>query len=66
MKKHSHDDPLATSALLDQDAEAFAKKMFKHAQSRAQERWIDMEKTRKGKKSFTTKWKSRRDEIDLL
>jgi hypothetical protein len=49
VKKHSHDDPLATSALLDQDAEAFAKKMFKHAQSRAQERWIDMEKNRKEK-----------------
>jgi hypothetical protein len=66
VKKHSHDELLATSAQLDQGAEAFAKKMFKHAQSRAQERWIDMEETRKGKKSFTTRWKSRRDEVDLL
>lgn len=51
MKKYSHDDALTTSAptLLDHGAEVFTKKMFKHTQSRAQERWIDMEKSRQEK-----------------
>ncbi len=68
VKKYSHDDALTTSAsaLLDHGAEVFTKKMFKHTQSRAQERWIDMEKSRKEKKSFTIRWKSRRDEFDRV
>jgi hypothetical protein len=45
--KKYHDDALTTSAsgLLDHGAEVFTKKMFKHAQSRTQERWIDMKKS---------------------
>ena len=68
VKKYSHDDALTTSAsaLLDQGAEVFTKKMFKHTQSRAQERWIDMEKSRQEKKSFCIRWKSRRDEFDQV
>ena len=68
MKKYSYDDALTTSAsaLLDHGAEVFTKKMSKHTQSRAQERWIDMEKSRKEKKSFTIRWKSRRDEFERV
>ena len=68
VKKYSHDDALTTSAsaLLDHGAEVFTKKMFKHTQSRAQERWIDMEKSRKEKKSFTIRWKSRSDKFDRV
>ena len=65
VKNYSHDEALTTaaSALLDQGAEVFTKKMFKHTQSRAQERWIDMEKSRQEKKSFCIRWKSRRNEL---
>jgi hypothetical protein len=47
VKKYGHDDALTTSAsaLLDHGAEVFTKKMFRHTQSRAQERWINMKKS---------------------
>lgn len=61
VKKYIHGDSLTSSALLDQGAEAFAKKMFKHAQSKTQERWIDREESQKGKKSFTIRWRLGRD-----
>lgn len=49
MKKHNHDDAFASfSALLDKGAEVFTKKMFKHSQSKTQERWSDMEQGRRG------------------
>lgn len=64
--KHNHDETFGSfSALLDKGAEVFTKKMFKHSQSKAQERWSDMEEDRRGKKSFTIRSKSRRDEFDL-
>ena len=66
MKKHYHDDAFTSfSALLDKGAEVFTKKKFKHSQSKAQEHWSDMEQSRRGKKSFTLRSKSRRDEFDL-
>ncbi|MDQ3186376.1 MAG: hypothetical protein M3Q16_08000 [Pseudomonadota bacterium] len=69
VKKQNCDDRLeAFSALLDKGAEVFTKKMFKHSQSKAQERWNDMEQDRRGKKSFTSFTigsKSCKDEFDL-
>jgi hypothetical protein len=66
VKKHNHDETFDSfSALLDKGAEVFTKKMFKHSQSKSQERWGDMEQDRRGKKSFTIRSKSRRDEFDL-
>ena len=64
--KRNHDETFGSfSALLDKGAEVFTKKMFKHSQSKSQERWGDMEQERRGKKSFAIRSKSRRDEFDL-
>lgn len=66
VKKHDHDEASDSfSALLDKGAEVFTKKMFRHSQSKSQERWGDMEQERQGKKSFIVRSKSRRDEFDL-
>lgn len=66
MNKYSHDDALTTSssALLDHGAEVFTKKMFKHSQSKIQERWSDIEKNQREKKSFTIRSKSHRAVFD--
>lgn len=66
VKKHDHDEASDSfSALLDKGAEVFTKKMFRHSQSKSQERWGDMEQERREKKSFIIRSKSRRDEFDL-
>ncbi|MDN5753337.1 MAG: hypothetical protein L0H15_08650 [Nitrosospira sp.] len=65
MKKQNHDDAFTPfSALLDKGAEVFTNKMFKHSQSKAQERWRDMEPGQRGKRSFV-KSRFRSDEFDL-
>ncbi|WP_143860924.1 hypothetical protein [Nitrosovibrio sp. Nv4] len=50
MKKRNHHEAFTTfSGLLDQGAEVFTKKMFKHSQSKTQEHWGDMKKNRQDK-----------------
>lgn len=50
MKKHNHNVIFESFlALLDKGAEVFLKKKFKYFQSKAQERWSDMERGRRGK-----------------
>ncbi len=65
VSKHDYDAFNSFSALLDKGAEVFTKKRFKHSQSKAQEHWNDTEQSRRGKKSFAMRSKSRRNEFDL-
>lgn len=60
-RMRNYDDELALfSDLLDQRAEVFTKKMFRHSQAKAQENWSDMKKDRQTKRIFTTRSRSRR------
>jgi hypothetical protein len=60
-KYHYHDALNTFSALLDQGAEVFTKKMFRHSQSKTRESWSDMESARQDKKLFATNSRSRRE-----
>jgi len=46
--------------LLDQGAEVFTKKMFRHSQAKAEENWSDIKKSRQAKKTFSVRSRSRR------
>ncbi len=61
MRNYDYDDELVSfSGLLDQGAEVFTKKMFRHSQAKSQENWNDMKKDRQIKKMFATRSRSRR------
>jgi hypothetical protein len=61
MRNHDYDDELASfSALFDQGAEVFTKKMFRHSQAKAQQNWSDIDKDRQTKKMFAIRSRSRR------
>jgi hypothetical protein len=66
MKKcnHNHHEAFTSfSGLLDHGAEVFTKKMFKHSQSKTQEVWDDVKKTRQ-EKMFAIRSRSRREELN--
>ena len=66
MKKrnHSHHEAFTSfSGLLDHGAEVFTQKMFKHSQSKTQEVWDDMKKTRQ-EKMVAIRSRSRRDGLN--
>jgi hypothetical protein len=48
------------TGLLDQGAEVFTKKMFRHSQAKAEENWNDMRKIRQNKKMLSARSQSRR------
>lgn len=52
-KYHHHNAFKVFSALIDRGAEVFTKKMFRHSQSKARERWGDTESVRQDKKLYT-------------
>ena len=60
MRNYDYEDELGFSGLLDQRAEVFTKKMFRHSQAKAQENWNDMKKDRQTKKMFAIRSRSRR------
>ena len=66
MNKSRQRDALTTSSfvLLDHGAEVFTKKMFQHCQSKAQERWNNIERPPLEKKSFTIRPRVRRAEFN--
>ena len=60
MRNYDYDNEFGFSGLLDQGAEVFTKKMFRHSQAKAQENWGDMKKDRQTKKMFAIRSRSRR------
>jgi len=60
MRNYDYDNAFGFSGLLDQGAEVFTKKMFRHSQAKTQENWSDMKKDRQTKKMFAIRSRSRR------
>lgn len=61
VRNYDYDDDYGRyTGLLDQGAEVFTKKMFRHSQAKAEENWNDMNKTRQNKKMFSFRSRTRR------
>jgi hypothetical protein len=61
VRNYDYDDDYGRyTGLLDQGAEVFTKKMFRHSQAKAEENWSDMNKTRQNKKMFSFRSRTRR------